>query len=59
MGDEYIPPTEVDEKYLLEWFEHGYKNLGSYLTKQARFEDWCRRHPKEEHDEQDSSEGKG
>jgi len=29
--------SQIDERYLVEWFEFGWSELVSYLTKWARF----------------------
>jgi len=36
--------VEIDERWLSEWFEFGFSELGSYLAKHAAFDDYCQRH---------------
>ncbi|MDX6495735.1 MAG: hypothetical protein QOE17_1721 [Gaiellales bacterium] len=36
--------VEIDERWLSEWFEFGFAELGSYLAKYAAFDDYCHRH---------------
>jgi len=35
--------VEIDERWLAEWFEFGFAELGSYLAKYAAFDDYCHR----------------
>jgi hypothetical protein len=35
--------VEIDERWLAEWFEFGFAELGSYLAKHAAFDDYCHR----------------
>lgn len=35
--------TEVDDRWLVEWFEYGFAELNLFLANQARYEEWCRR----------------
>ena len=37
--DEQRPP-EIDERWLVEWIEFGWRELDRYLDRQARFTDW-------------------
>ena len=39
--------VEVDERYLMEWFEHGWKALNVSLGRHAAFDAYCERHKKE------------
>lgn len=41
---------EIDERSLQEWVDYGSRELDAYMTKHARFEEWCRAHPIEETD---------
>jgi hypothetical protein len=44
MMDELQETTvEIDERWLSEWFEFGFSEMGSYLAKHAAFEEYCRR----------------
>jgi hypothetical protein len=44
MMDELQETTvEIDERWLSEWFEFGFSEMGSYLAKYAAFDDYCRR----------------
>jgi hypothetical protein len=36
--------VEIDERWLSEWFEFGFSELGCYLAKHAAFDDYCHRH---------------
>ena len=43
MDDEtFINEAQIDDRYLREWFEFGFRELGAYLDKQARFERYLR-----------------
>lgn len=43
MDDETITnEPQIDDRYLYEWFEFGFRELGAYLDKQARFERYLR-----------------
>ena len=35
--------VEIDERWLAEWFEVGFAELGFYLAKYAAFDDYCHR----------------
>lgn len=36
--------VHIDEKYLIEWFENGYRALVEYLANHARLDAWCAEH---------------
>ena len=36
--------VEIDERWLSEWFEFGFSELGSNLAKHAAIDDYCHRH---------------
>ena len=43
MDDEtFTSEPQIDDRYLAEWFEFGFRALGAYLDKQARFERYLR-----------------
>jgi hypothetical protein len=35
--------VEIDERWLAEWFEFGFSELGFYLAKHAAFDEYCHR----------------
>lgn len=39
-------PITIDEKWLMEWFDWGWKLLLRHLAKHAAFDDWCDTHPR-------------
>lgn len=39
----WIGGHEVDERWLMEWFEYGVTALERMLANQARYEEWCLR----------------
>ena len=38
----FTSEPQIDDRYLREWFEFGFRELGAYLDKQARFERYLR-----------------
>lgn len=36
--------VEIDERWLTEWFEFGFSELGAYLAKHAAFDDYLHKH---------------
>jgi len=41
-------PIQIDEGFLVEWFDFGWAELLSYLAKHATFYRWCVEHHREE-----------
>lgn len=37
-------PIQLDEEWLAEWIDFGYKQLLVYLWKVSRYERWCGEH---------------
>lgn len=48
MSDDAPKPPEVDDAYLAQWFEYGYKEMCYYLLKVARLDAYEARHPRVE-----------
>jgi hypothetical protein len=38
----------INEKFMAEWLRYGFAEMQIYMVKQAQFEAWCVRHPRDE-----------
>lgn len=43
MDELHEKQVEIDERWLSEWFEFGFAELASYLSKHAAFDEYCHR----------------